>query len=271
MGRMKTCAYINLRAAEGRRRDIEASFAAAQADGWTLQRYEALEPADVADLPGDISPAEKACFASHRAALARHLDGDEPVMIVEDDAVFAPQAFGVLEALQEAGAGWDILYGEVVCDYYMMLQLARRRDAMVARGEFQATDLTGRHYFAASAYLVRGPVKRRLHAALSAPGAMDQPFDIALRALTSQFRMAVAFPFVTTVSRRADASQIQTRSDPTFDTTLNAFRRLMFVGRDLEASRAEIEHLQTLADSDTARLTGAVFSVMASPGFSPDG
>lgn len=268
---MKTCVYINLPAAADRRREIEASFAAAHTDGWALERFEALGPGDVADLPGGISPTEKACFASHRAALGRHLDGDGLVMIVEDDTLFAPRAFVVMEALLTAGTGWDVLYGDTVCDYYMMLQLARRRDAMVDRGEHQAIDLAGRHYFAASAYVVGGPAKRRLHAALSSPEAMTQPFDIALRALAGEFRMAVAFPFLTTVSRAADASQIQTRTDPLFDATLNAFRRLLFVDRDLEACRADIGRLQATADSDTARLTGAVFSVMASPGFSPEG
>jgi GR25 family glycosyltransferase involved in LPS biosynthesis len=96
---MKSAVFINLPAAEDRRRSIEASFDAAQTDGWSLHRFEALGPDDVADVPGALSPAEKACFASHRTALGQHLDGDDHVLIVEDDAVFAPQAFGVLDAL----------------------------------------------------------------------------------------------------------------------------------------------------------------------------
>ncbi|MBS0334049.1 MAG: glycosyltransferase family 25 protein [Proteobacteria bacterium] len=269
---MKTCVYINLAAAADRRASLEASFAAAQTDGWTLERFAALGPADIADLPGKLSPPEKACFASHRAALARHLVGDDPVMIVEDDAVFAPQAFGVLDALLAAEPTWDVLYGEVVCDFYQMVQLAGRRDEMVAKSQYQAMPLAGRPYFAASAYVVSGSAKRRLHAALSAPAALDQAFDVALRALTAQFRMAVAFPFVTTVSRHADGSQVQARENPVFDATLNAFRRLMYVDRDLDQCRADIERLQkAAAGSDTARLTGALFGVMATPAFGAQG
>ena len=269
---MKTCVYINLAAAEDRRRSVEASFAAAETTGWALQRFEALGPSDVASVPGATSSAERACFASHRAALAAHLAGDDAVMIVEDDVVFSPQAFGVLDALMARHAGWDVIYGEVVCDFSMMVQLAGRRDALVASDRYQAFDLMNRPYFAASAYVVRGAAKRRLHAALSAPAGLDQPYDIALRALchSGQFRMAVAFPFLTTVSILAESSQIQTRENPLFDASLNAFRRLMFVARDLDQCRAEIERLQSLADSDTARLTGAIFSAMATPAFAAE-
>jgi GR25 family glycosyltransferase involved in LPS biosynthesis len=266
---MKHAVFINLPAAADRRRDVEASFAAAQTEGWVLHRFEALGPEDVADLSGALSPAEKACFASHRAALGQHLDGDDHVLIVEDDAVFSPQAFGVLDALLAQQDAWDLIYGDTVLDFNMMVALAGRRDAMVAHNQYQAVDLAGRPYFAATAYLVRGSVKRRLHAALSAQSSLDTAYDVALRDLchSGAFRMAVAFPFVTTVSRLADTSQIQLREDRVFDPTLNAFRRLMYVARDLDQCRAEIEDLRAHADGDTARLTGDLFSVMVSPAF----
>jgi hypothetical protein len=82
--------------------------------------------------------------------------------------------------------------------------------------------------------------------------------------------MAVAFPFLVTVSRLADGSQIQTRANTVFDATLNAFRRLMFAARDLETCRADIGSLQAAADGETARLTGDLFRVMASPAFSAE-
>jgi GR25 family glycosyltransferase involved in LPS biosynthesis len=274
---MKACVFINLPAAEDRRQSVEASFTAAQASGqtagWSLHRFEARGAADVASVPGAISPAEKACFASHRDALGQHLEGDEPVLIAEDDAVFAPQAFAVLDALLAQQPSLDVIYGDVVCDFNLMVHLASRRDAMAARGEYEAIDLEGRPYFAALAYVVRGSAKRRLHEALSAMAELNQPYDIALRSLChgGQFRMAVAFPFLATVSSLADGSQIQTRGDGVFDATLNAFRRLMFAARDLEQCRADIGRLQATAEGDTAQLTGALFSVVASPAFSAEG
>ncbi len=56
-----------------------------------------------------------------------------------------------------------------------------------------------------------------------------------------------------------------------FDATLNTFRRLMFAARDLDQCRADVARLQAAAEGDTAQLTGALFSVMASPAFSANG
>ncbi len=274
---MKACVFINLPAAEDRRQSVETSFAAArasgQAAGWSLHRFEALGPADMASVSGAISPAEKACFASHRDALGQHLEGDEPVLIAEDDAVFAPQAFAVLDALLARQPAPDVIYGDTVGDFNLMVQLAGQRDGMMSRGEYQAIDLAGRPYFAALAYVVRGSAKRRLHDALTAMTEFNQPYDIALRGLchSGAFRMAVAFPFLATVSSLADGSQIQTRDGGVFDATLNAFRRLMFAARDVDQCRADIARLEAAADGETALLTGALFSVMASPAFSAGG
>jgi GR25 family glycosyltransferase involved in LPS biosynthesis len=269
---MKACVFINLPAAQDRREGVEASFAAAAAGDWALQRFEALGPTDVAALPGAITPPEKACFASHRAALAQHLEGDDPVLIVEDDAVFAPQAFGVLDGMLAQAGDWDILYTDAaLCDFNLMVHLASRRDAMAARGEYQAVDLKGRSFFGTTAYAVRGASKRRLHAALTAIDALDQPYDLALRDLihAGAFKAAIVFPFVTSLSALADGSQIQGGETAVFDRTLNAYRRLMYVARDLDQGRADAERLAEHTD-EASRLVGAVFAAIVSPAFPLD-
>ncbi len=268
---MKACVYINLPAAQDRRTALEASFAAAAPNGWTLRRFEALSPADVeGGAAGALSPAEAACFASHRAALATALEGEEPVLIVEDDTAFSPQTFGVLDALFAQGGGWDVIYTDVaLCDLAVMLELARRRDAMVAGGQFLTLDLAGRSYWGASAYAVGGAAKRRLHAALSDP---TTPIDLRLRDLAhgGGFRMGACFPFLTSPAPSAGRSQIQPDAASVFDGTLNAFRRAMAVNRDLDQCRADAAQLSGLTIDDTARLTGAVFAAMASPAFPLD-
>jgi hypothetical protein len=269
---MKACVYINLAAARNRRESVEASFAAAAAGDWTLERFEALGLADVAAIPGAISPAEKACFASHRAALAQHLDGDEPVLIVEDDAVFAPQAFGGLDGMLAQAGDWDILYTDAaLCDFNLMVHLASRRDAMAARGEYLPVDLKGRSFFGATAYAVRGSSKGRLHAALTVAEALDQPYDLFLRDLINSgaFKAAVVFPFVTSLSPEADGSQIQGGETAAFDQTLNAYRRLMYAARDLRQCRADAERLAAPTD-EASRLVGGVFATIVSPGFPLD-
>lgn len=269
---MKVCVFINLPAAVGRRASVEASFAAAQASGWSLQRFEALAPPDVAAIPGAISAAEKACFASHRTALAQQLDGDDPVLIVEDDAVFSAQAFAVLDGMLAQAGAPDILYTDAaLCDFNLMVHLASRRDGMAARGEFAAVDLAGRSFFGATAYAVRGAAKARLHAALIAAETLDQPYDLFLRDLIhrGEFKGAVAFPFLTTLASEADASQIQAGDTAVFDATLNAYRRLMYVDRDLAQCRVDAERLAANTD-EAARLVGGVFAAIVSPAFPLD-
>ena len=273
---MKACVFINLPAATDRRESVEASFAAAQASGqaagWSLHRFEALAPADIADSPGAISPAEKACFASHRDALGEHLEGDDPVLIAEDDAVFAPQAFGVLDGMLAQAGDWDILYTDAaLCDFNLMVHLASRRDAMAARGEYLPVDLKGRSFFGATAYAVRGASKRRLHAALAAAGALDQPYDLFLRDLihAGAFKAAVVFPFVTSLSPEADGSQIQAGETAVFDQTLNAYRRLMYAARDIDQCRADAERLAAQTN-EASRLVGGVFAAIVSPAFPLD-
>ncbi|HXA38841.1 MAG TPA: glycosyltransferase family 25 protein [Phenylobacterium sp.] len=268
---MKACVFINLPAAEARRRDIEASFARTAAGAWSLSRFKALGPADVAAIPGALTPAEKACFASHRTALGEHLAGDDPVLIVEDDAVFSPQAFGVLDGLLGRGGDWDLIFTDAaLCDFNLMVHLAARRDGMVTRGEYLPVDLKGRSYFGATAYAVRGSSKRRVHAALAA-AELNQPYDLFLRDLihSGSLKAAVVFPFITSLSAEADGSQIQGDDTAVFDRTLNAYRRLMYVARDLDRCRADAQRLAAHTD-EAARLVGAVFAAVVSPAFPLD-
>lgn len=268
---MKTCIFLNLPAATARRASLEASFAGAQASGWTLRRFEALGPAEVEDVPGALRPAEKACFASHRAALASALGDDHPVLIVEDDTLFAPQALGVLGALLALTPAWDVIYADLaLCDLPLMVEVARRRDAMAARGEFLALDLAGRAYAGSGAYAVAGPAKPRLHEALAAPAALDRPIDLFLRDLAhgGEFRMAAAFPFLTAPAPLADeGSQIQGGEAAAFDAAFNIFRRAMWIGRDPAQAAADLAWLQARSAGETERLVGGLFGAFAAPGF----
>ena len=269
---MKTCVYINLDAAERRRRAVEASFARAAPQGWSLQRFAALAPADVADLPGRLSDAEKGCFASHRAALGKALDDEADLFVAEDDIVFSRQAFGVVGGFLGRGGDWDVLLADVaLCDLSLMIHLARARDGMVGRGEYTLVDLARRSWFGATAYAVRGASKRKLHDLLSADSALDQPYDLKLRELgqAGAIRIAACFPFVTTVAAEADRSQIQQAPHAFFDQTLNAYRRLMYVERDLDQCRRDNARLRAQCDEPSA-LVGDIFAAMVTPAFPLD-
>jgi GR25 family glycosyltransferase involved in LPS biosynthesis len=267
---MKPCVFINLADAAGRRASLEASSAAAAHDGWTLEGFEALGPADVAATPGALGSAAKACFASHRAVIAAHLEDEAPLFVAEDDTVFSRGAFAAVDRLLGQAHDWDVLFTDVaLCDLAMMVHLSRRRDALVAAGEVLAANLAGRNFFGANAYVVRGSAKRRLHDLLSEPAALDRPYDLFLRDLAAQGRLKLgcAFPFVTRLSAHAEATQIQGAEAPVFDRTLNAWRRLMAVERDLPAVGAEIAELSGALATQDSRAVGEVFAILASPGF----
>jgi GR25 family glycosyltransferase involved in LPS biosynthesis len=267
---MKPCVFINLTAAAERRESLAASFAATDHAGWRLVRFEALGPEAVTDLPGKLTGPEKGCFASHRAAIGAHLEDEAPLVVLEDDALLSPGALQAVDRLLAASQEWDLLFTDVaLCDLSLMVHLARRREALMAAGEHLAVNLAGRSFFGANAYVVRGDAKRRLHAMLDEPQALDRAYDLYLRDLgaAGRLKLGACFPFVTQLSPAAEASQIQSADGAVFDRTLNAYRRLMAVDGDLDACRAELAALSPGLVTEESRLVGEVFSLIAAPGF----
>jgi len=270
---MKRCVFINLASAVNRRRSVEASFAGAARQGWSLDRFEAVDAAAGETLPGTLSPNEKGCFASHRAAISASLADQDHLFVAEDDIAFSAQAFGVLDGLLGQNGDWDVMFGDAaLCDLNLMAHLASRRDAMRAGDQYTAIDLAGRSFCGSTGYLVRGTSKRRLSDALAAAKALDQPYDLYLRDLchTGILRAAVCFPFVTTVSALADQSQIQGREVAVFDQTLNVFRRLMYAERDLPRCLDDALRLQAAHADSAAQAVGAIFATIVSPAFPLD-
>lgn len=265
---MNACVYINLPAATARRAAVEAGFAAAPHAGWTLRRFEALGPAAVAGMEGPLTGPEKACFASHRAAIAASLDGPGHLLVTEDDVAFTAATFPVLEGLMANMPDWDIVFADAaLCDFSLMVQLARRRDELIDKGAFDLIDLRRRSWAGATAYCVRGSAKAKVLAAVEAVAAPDRPYDLFLADLVDRgvLRAAVCFPFLTTLSEAAEASQIQGDSPAAFELALNAFRRLMCVQRDPAAGRRDAERLRAACPDEAAAGVGAVFAVLSSP------
>jgi hypothetical protein len=120
---------------------------------------------------------------------------------------------------------------------------------------------------------VPGSAKRKLHAALSAPAALDQPYDIFLAGLAHrrELRVASGFPFLTAPGPASAVSQMQEVREPVFDATVNAFRRLMWIDRDLDVCRRDAEALRAVYDNDTAVLASSIFGAIVSPAFPMEG
>lgn len=261
---MPTCLFINLEAAEGRRRGVEASFAAAEPQGWRLERFPALGPKGG---PSPLTPGAQGCFHSHCEAVASHVSDDQPLMVIEDDSLFARACFAGVEALLAKPDPWDLLLTDaIILDPALMVNMGRARNAFAAKGALAAVDLQGRAFVGASGYVVRGGSKRKVAEAFAA-GDLTQPIDLHLRDLCQRgvLKVAAAIPFLTSQAPAAEVSQI-TGGDPDWDRPNFLFRRYMFLDRDLDALMPEAEALSAQAEPE-GRALAAVIAAYASPGF----
>lgn len=259
------CIYINLDQAEDRRGVLEASFAGAQRPGWELVRQPALGPADVTGLEGSLTPRQKACYASHCAAIESCLDDEEDVLIVEDDANFSPRAFEILDKVRSAPKAWDVLFLDLdLVEPNDMVHYARQWRRLQAADQVAVPDLASTRFASASAYVVRGPAKRRLAGLLRGP-RYDNPYDLKLRDLCHEggLQMRMCFPFLARLSPAAMSSQI---SQPRglLEATLMTFRRLMFIDRDPAEAVAEAEALKARYADPGAYAIGLTLGALAS-------
>jgi GR25 family glycosyltransferase involved in LPS biosynthesis len=265
------CVYINLDRATDRRASLEASFAAADHGGWELVRLPALGPADVGEVAGSRTAPQKACFASHLAALDGAPGDGEPVLIVEDDTRFSRQTFTVLDRIIASSIAWDVVFLDLTFLYPNDMYRYAKQWNRLRRDERHVVDsLSGVGFAASSAYLVRGEARRRLREAV-APFQGDLAYDVALRTVCHRgaLQMRVCFPFLTTLAAEGDVSQIQGDGWGNRDLAVNAFRRLMFVERDLDAMAGELAALERSFQDPGAAAVGLVFAGMVSDAF-PD-
>jgi hypothetical protein len=259
--------FINLDGSKERRAAVEASFARAPHEGWTLERFPAVAPGP--RTTGAMPLGAQGCFLSHLDVLAASLDDEAPVFIVEDDVVFSKETFGLVGQLLSARHEWDLLFTDaIVLELTLLARMARQRRELMAEGRRVLFNAAAEPCAGSTAYVVRGPAKRRLYEALQ-ESDLSRPYDLYLRGLMHQgrFRAGLVFPFVTSVAPAGDRSQIDAADDrDVWRATLNLFRRLMFVERDLDQCRRDAEALLANADEE-GRVLGAVVAGLTSPGF----
>jgi GR25 family glycosyltransferase involved in LPS biosynthesis len=265
------CFLINLEAETARRAAVEAAFAAAPHAGWELVPVRAVTRAQAAEVPGALSGGEKGCLLSHRQVIAAALDDDAPIWIVEDDVAFGPHSFAAADAALAQARDWDLLFTEVaVPDPPDMLKLAASWPARP--DDFRLIDLRALTFAGSTSYLLSGQGKRRLAEALAGLETLDRPYDLMLRDLCHAGALAgrVIFPFVTSISAHADASQIRDANLPLPDAIWNTFRRLMYVDRDVDACRASAEQLFAGLGDEPARVVGQLVAARLSADYQRD-
>jgi GR25 family glycosyltransferase involved in LPS biosynthesis len=265
IARMK-CLYINLDSATERRTLLEASFHAAALDGWSLQRIQAVGPAEAESYPGSKPAAVKGCLLSHRRAIQAAIENPGDVLIIEDDTAFSRRGLGLLQQIVARPGQWDLLMTDIgMVSVPEVLRYARAREAFETNRQMTLENLAKVVWVGTSAYVLREASKRKLLELLDVP-AIDEPYDLLLRNLIWAGRLTgvFPFPFVTTLGPGATASQIHYDLTLTV-ASLNAARRLMFVDRDLAQCDAELSALSARTAPQLQRY-GAIFAVAVGGG-----
>jgi GR25 family glycosyltransferase involved in LPS biosynthesis len=268
------CYYINLDSARARRTRLEENFSACKAEHWTLHRFAAIDAhsADARAFPGPLKPAEKACFLSHRQVLQSCLGDEKDILVMEDDTFFGKRSCVAIDSfLQHGGTGaWDIVYTDIIVPRLeTMVELIHYRHQLTAAGRFTLLDLSNVMFAGTSAYIVNGKSKRKLAGLLECAGGLHIPYDLHLRNLIQQRKLAgfAFFPFITSISEYSDASQVQSGDEIDTDRIWNLFRKMIWMERDLEAQKAVLHEIDSRLCDDESRLFGVLFSALTSKQF----
>ena len=271
--------YINLDAAEARRESIELSFASALRPGWSLDRY----PAVNVNAPGysgprlkatagsgrKLSAGEEGCYLSHRAVIDAHARSAEPILVLEDDAVFAPESLEIIDGFcsSDQAKEWDVIFTDVIIpDASGMVELFRLKRALPPK-KIQVLDLGKRAFAGSTAYIAMPGALSALPEFLRESRSERAPFDMALRSLVYRkvIRACVLFPFPTTVSTEGDASQIQSTSVvSSADLLWNAFRRIAWLGSNEEELTLTLQTIDEHYVDAPARALGTIVAAMGS-------
>lgn len=263
--------YINLASQDGRRRAVEENFQAVQKPGWSLTRVEAVTAADMAGrIAGRIGDGEKACTGSHLKAIALAKARSGHALIAEDDIYFGRRSLETIEnTLAKIPEGnWDIIFTDVsITNIHAITDLLLMRRQAINGAPFGLINLARMPFAGSVGYIINRNAMDKLLALIPAHGPLDFPYDIDLQRLVQEgkLRAFVTFPFATTLGPAADVSLL--RNPKPHETAMNAFRRLMWLERDIaEAQKTIAQVTQGPQDGETQTFL-KILSVFLSPDF----
>jgi hypothetical protein len=146
------------------------------------------------------------------------------------------------------------------------LLLLRRRASSEA--VFRLINLNRLPFAGSTAYIVNRKSKDKLLGLFPRGGPLEIPYDVYLQQLihNNKLRGFVTFPFATALSPQAENSQIQ-QTYSVQEGAMNAFRRLMWLERDIDAAVETIDRVRAgTEDAETAAFL-KILAVFLSPGF----
>jgi hypothetical protein len=262
--------YINVATQVERRAALEAQLAHLPPE-WSTTWVEAVTPAslDPARAVPGLKPGENACHQSHRRVMDLAAAAGGHALVLEDDVQLSPRSASLIAgAVTSLPAGaWDLLFTDVaIPDPEPMLQLFLLRRRAVAEGRMHLLNLAGLPFCGSTAYIINGASLPRV-AAVADANPHGLPYDLLLRhaIFDGQLSGRLIFPFPTTVSAAADASQIQAAGVQGTDLLWNAYRRLMWVDQDLTRVEATLAALPAGAGDAESQLMARILGAALSP------
>jgi GR25 family glycosyltransferase involved in LPS biosynthesis len=231
--------YLNLGSAVARRDAFEARYAACRfAPHWTLHRFHAIDAQHelVRNAKGRLSPGNKGCYFSSLECIRQSFGNDKHLFIVDDDIDFcaATQLCVDRSIALLPEDGWDIMLTDtaipcaVDMPWLTMLWHTYTQDHIVRMLDLAETKFT----FCAGSTLTNRRSKEKIYDLMMVDD-FSKPWDLAVRQHIQQGRIkaVLIFPFVTTVGKRGDISQISPDDPKRMEQLLcNEFRRMMWIG-----------------------------------------
>lgn len=270
------CYYINLDGATSRRDRLEQNFSQQARERWSLHRFPAVDTDQVrsSHIEGTLAPSAMACFLSHRQLINASLADEQPILVLEDDAAFGEGTCDTIDRFLEGNPGleWDIAFTDVCIPFaHTMIDLIRLRRQWTATGQLSLLDLSKMAFGGSTAYLINGRSKRKLAALLTAAKRLDIPYDLYLRNLFREKRLAgfVFFPFVTTMSEFSEVSQVQSNDAAATDLIWNTFRKLIWLNRTADRQLTALAHIESQLCDEESRLFAPIFAAMTAQNYRP--
>jgi GR25 family glycosyltransferase involved in LPS biosynthesis len=194
-------------------------------------------------------------------------------MVLEDDAVFAPESLSMIDGFMSSGQAheWDLIFTDVIIpDANGMLELFRMKQSL-RPGQVRVLNLAALGFAGASAYIVMPNAAAKLAERLRDPALESVPYDMAVRRLVygRELRACVLFPFPTTVGETAQDSQIQDTAASTADLIWNTYRQMVWLGAQREAFEGVLRLIDQRFVDASARDMGTLLSALASPAYVP--
>ena len=264
--------YINLADQTDRRRNLESNLQASNDLQWSLHRVDAISSQAVANqIRGRLRDSEKACFQSHIKAIEMAKQSAGHALIAEDDILFGTRSFQVIEdALAFIPEdSWDVIFTDVcVTNTHAMIDLLLLRRRASGDTSFKLINLNRLPFAGATAYIVNRKSKDKILDLLPHGGPLEIPYDVYLQQVihNNKLRGFVTFPFATALSPQAENSQIQ-QSYSVQEGAMNAFRRLMWLERDIDTAVETIDRVRAATeDAETAAFL-KILAIFLSPDF----